>query len=215
MGRHKPRPTRDYRRRGPTREPYDVVLIVCEGKKTEPEYLRGLQKVYRLSNANLKVMPGDGHDPVSIVNFALEEYDKSGGDYDRIFCVFDRDGHANYDEAVNMIAASPLGREGELRAITSVPCFEIWILLHFAYTTASFVRTGNKSACDNVVDRVRGHFPEYQKALAGVFEKLQPKLDTAVTNAKHLSKHNRDTRSENPATRVHELVAYLRALKRW
>jgi hypothetical protein len=147
------------------------------------------------------------------VNFALEEYGKSGGYYDRMFCVFDRDGHANYDEAINMIATSSLSTEGKLKAITSVPCFEIWILLHFTYTTASFVNTGNKSACDNVVDKVRGHLPEYQKALAGVFERLQPQLDTALINAKQLSKHNRDTGSENPATRVHELVRYLRALK--
>jgi hypothetical protein len=45
-----------YVRRGPTREPYDVVLIVCEGAKTEPNYFKRLKLAYRLSNANIHVL---------------------------------------------------------------------------------------------------------------------------------------------------------------
>lgn len=213
MGRRKPRPAREYRRRGPTREPYDVVLIVCEGKKTEPEYFEGLKKACRLNSANIKVVPSDyGNDPVSVVKYALDEYRKGG--YDRVFCVFDRDGHANYHDALDRAASSPAGRKGRLEAITSVPCFELWILLHFMYAAAPFVKTGNKSACDNVIDAVRDHLPEYQKAMMGVFERLEPHTDRAVTHADRLARHNRDTASENPATKVHELVKYLRALKK-
>lgn len=212
MGRRKPRPAKEYRRRGPIREPYDVVLIVCEGKKTEPEYFEGLKKAGRLSGANIKVVSGDGNDPVSIVKHALAEFRKGG--YDRVFCVFDRDGHANYHEALDRAASSPPGRKGRLEAITSVPCFELWILLHFAYATAPFVKTGNKSACDNVIDAVRIHLPEYEKAMTGIFERLEPHTNKATTYADRLARHNRDTGSDNPATRVHELVKYLRELKK-
>lgn len=212
MGRRKPRPARGYRRKGPTREPYDVVLIVCEGEKTEPEYFEGLKNACRLSNTNIKVVPGDGNDPVSIVKHALGEYRKGG--YDRVFCVFDRNGHTNYHEALDRAASSPPGRKGRLEAITSVPCFEIWILLHFAYSTAPFTKTGNKSACDHVIDAVRDHMPEYQKAMTGVFEQLEVHTDRAVTYADRLGQHNRGTASENPATEVHELVKYLRELNR-
>jgi len=187
-----------------------VVLIVCEGEKTEPEYFKGLQKLHRLSNANITIVPGDGNDPVSIVKHAL----KAGGDFDRVFCVFDRDGHANYQEALDLVANLTLGKKGKLTAVTSVPCFEIWILLHFAYTTAPFVISGGRSACDNVISAIRGHMPEYQKALASVFEQLQPHLDTASTHGNRLAQHNRDTESPNPATKVHELVKYLRELKK-
>ena len=72
-----------YARRGPVREPYDRVLIVCEGKKTEPYYFRGLRLHYRLSSANIEIMPADGTDPLSIVSFAQTRL----GDYDRAFCV--------------------------------------------------------------------------------------------------------------------------------
>ena len=212
MAWRKPRPARGYRRRGPTREPYDVVLIVCEGKKTEPEYFEGLKKACRLSSANIKVVPGDGNDPVSIVKHALAEYRKGG--YDRVFCVFDRNGHANYHEALDRAASSLPGRKGRLEAITSVPCFELWILLHFAYATAPFVKTGNKSACDNVIDAVRIHLPEYEKAMTGVFERLEPNTNKAITHANRLARDNRETASENPATKVHELVKFLRGLKK-
>jgi hypothetical protein len=188
------------------------VLIVCEGEKTEPEYFEGLKKACRLSSANITIVPGDGNDPVSIVKHALAEYRKGG--YDRVFCVFDRDGHANYHEALDRAASSPPGKKGRLEAVTSVPCFEIWVLLHFAYSTASFMKTGNKSACDNVINKVLVHLPEYQKAMLGVFAKLQPHTDRAAIHADRLARHNRDTGSDNPATGVHELVKYLRELKK-
>ncbi|OGA44745.1 MAG: hypothetical protein A3F74_19835 [Betaproteobacteria bacterium RIFCSPLOWO2_12_FULL_62_58] len=211
MARRKPRSAKTYRRRGEVREPYDVVLIVCEGKKTEPTYFEGLKRAYRMSGANITVVPGDGNDPVSIVKHAIAEYEKDI--YDLVFCVFDRDGHANYQQALDMIAKSASGKNGKLQGITSVPCFEIWVLLHFAYSTAPYMKTGNKSGCDKVIDAVRVHLPEYEKALTGVFERLEPHTNRAVTHADRLARHNRDTGSDNPATKVHELVTYLRGLK--
>ena len=212
MSRRKPRSARTYRRQEEIREPYDVVLIVCEGKKTEPEYFEGLKRAYRLSGANIKVVPGDGNDPVSIVKHALAEYRKGG--YDRVFCVFDRDGHANYQQALDLVGNLPLGRKGKLVAINSVPCFEIWVLLHFDYSTAPFVVSGGRSACDNVIAAIRRHMPGYRKALEGLFEQLQPHVENALIHGPRLAQHNRDTGSDNPATKVHELVKYLRELNR-
>jgi len=209
MARRRPRAAKTYRRKGAIREPYDVVLIVCEGEKTEPGYFEGLKKAYGLSGANIKVF-GEGSDPVSIVKHARRELEQDG--YDRAFCVFDRDGHVNYQEALDLVANSTSGRKGRLAAITSVPCFEMWVLLHFGYSTAPFSASGGRSACDNVVHAIRGHIPEYRKAMAGLFEKLQPNLQAAVTHGERLVRHNQDTGSSNPATRVHELVCYLRDL---
>ena len=82
------------RRRSPRREPYDRVLIVCEGEKTEPNYFRELCAHYRLSTANIEVTQGEGNDPVSVVQTAkrLQKSETRQGErYDRIYCVFDRD----------------------------------------------------------------------------------------------------------------------------
>ena len=66
------RPEKRFARRGPTREPYDRVLIVCEGERTEPLYLGELADHYRLSTANFKVV-GRGADPKTVVREAKEQ----------------------------------------------------------------------------------------------------------------------------------------------
>src|SRR5882724_5542356 len=127
-----------YARKGPQREQYSTVLIVCEGGKTEPRYLGQLCARYRLSNANIRITPADGTDPVSIVSYAIAEMNG----FDRAYCVFDRNGHDNYADALRQISTSKEGREGRLFSITSWPCFEVWVLLHFLYSDAPFQKTG-------------------------------------------------------------------------
>jgi hypothetical protein len=133
---------------------------------------------------------------------------------DRAFCVFDRDSHQTYTEALKLIAASAEGRAERLVAITLWPCFEIWVLLHFAYSIAPFASSGNRSACDNILAEVQRHMASYAKGYRGVFEALTPRLDTALSNAKKLEKHNQTTGTTNPHTRMHELVEALTGLKK-
>ena len=121
-----------YRRRGPVREPYATVVVVCEGSKTEPSYFRSLCAVHTLSSANVKVVHGQGTDPLSIVQFGEQFL----ADTDKVYCVFDRDQHATYEAALQRIANSLAGQQGRLVAIPSWPCFEIWLLLHFVYSAA-------------------------------------------------------------------------------
>ncbi|WP_435306157.1 RloB family protein [Pseudoxanthomonas sp. LjRoot125] len=82
------------------REPIDVVLIVCEGAKTEPHYFASLRNELRLGTANILVLGEQcGSSPMTVVEFAIEKF-RSSRDYDRIFCVFDRDGHPDYQAAI-------------------------------------------------------------------------------------------------------------------
>ena len=187
------RTAESYARRGPIREPYDRVLIVCEGEKTEPHYFGGLRKHYRLSSANIEITPADGTDPVSIVSFAEARL----GEYDRAFCVFDRDGHQNYTAAVARVAQSVEGRAGKLVAITSWPCFEFWLLLHFGYSAAPFHRAGNKSSCDRAMSKLAAHVPGYNKGLKNVYELLAPRTADAIQHARRLHRENRRTDSTN------------------
>jgi hypothetical protein len=211
VGRRRRSPA-DYARRAPVREPYDYVLIVCEGAKTEPNYFQGLKVTHRLSSANIKVMPADGTDPMSIVRFAIEEIARTP-EYNKVYCVFDRNGHANYDQALDLVARSPLGRAGQLVAITSWPCFEIWLLLHYEYTTAEFVATGTRSACEEVIRRLKRHYPDYDKRRAEVFSETAQHLPTAMRNARQLFRFNQQNDVTNPGTGVHTLVEYLTTLK--
>jgi hypothetical protein len=208
------RAAQDYARRGPQREPYDVVLVVCEGAKTEPFYFSGLIKHHRLSSANIHIMPANGTDPASIVQFALDKINDPAAAYDKVFCVFDRDGHDTFDAAIERIQNLPAGQAGTLIGIPSWPCFEFWLLLHFGYTDRPINAAGNKSSGARTLKALQEHFPAYTKGYATVFGALADKVDAAIRHGIRLQKSNSRTGSRNPSTKVHQLVSYLRALRR-
>lgn len=196
------------------RESYDLVLIVCEGAKTEPHYLKGLKSQLRLSNANVKVLDDHhGTDPLSIIQCALKYYDADDQGYDRVYCVFDRDRHETYGAALELVRNHQLGQDGKLIAITSIPCFEIWLLLHFQYTTKGFNSTGKTSACDKLVRELKKHIRDYKKNCPNTFALVKDHTDRAIDHARRLAKHNRDVNTDNPSTKMHSLVQYLRKLK--
>jgi len=132
--KRKKRKVESLRRRRATIAPYDVVLIVCEGEKTEPNYFAALKRVFRLSNTNIKVC-GCGSDPITLVNFAIATF-KREREFDRVYCVFDRDRHTTYTGAIKKISQTRLGGGSKISAVPSVPCFEFWILLHFSIQPA-------------------------------------------------------------------------------
>jgi hypothetical protein len=205
-------PQRSFARRAPTREPYDVVLIACEGTKTEPNYFKAARSAYRLSSVNIYIREPPGSDPSSIVNFAIEEL-RHDADYDRVYCVFDRDQHANFDEAMRRAEQSEFAKAERLFVIPSVPCFELWVLLHYRYTTSSYTEAGGQSACERVIRDLRQHLENYDKGHKTIFTELEALLDQALMNADRLEKHNKDTRSINPATRMHHLMKYLKEMR--
>jgi hypothetical protein len=199
-------------RRRAMKAPYDVILIVCEGEKTEPNYFAELKKAFRLSNANVRIC-GRGADPLSVVNFAMETF-KQEPEFDRIYCVFDRDRHTTYDAALDRVRRARLGKGTKIFAIPSVPCFEFWLLLHFIYTTRAFDVPPGNSICSTVIKELKEYLPAYQKGDQDIFDKTQDKLNNAITNAGSVEQFHQTSGTDNPSTLVHYLVEYLRDLKR-
>jgi len=200
------------RRRQAMKAPYDVILIVCEGGKTEPNYFTELKKAFRLSNANVMVC-GRGSDPLSVVNFAIETFRREP-EFDRVYCVFDRDRHATYHAALDKVKRTRLSKGSKIFAIPSVPCFEFWLLLHFTYTTKPFDASAGNSACAGVIEELKKYLPAYRKSDQNIFNKIRDKLDNAITNARRVEEFHQTSGTYNPSTLVHSLVKYLRDLKK-
>ena len=75
--RRKVRRAEMHRRKMASRSPYDRVLIVCEGGKTEPHYFRWLIKNFGLNRANVVIADKKGGlDPKRLVDYALKEFNK-------------------------------------------------------------------------------------------------------------------------------------------
>lgn len=194
------------------------VLIVCEGTKTEPHYLHELLNDLHISPQVVRVAPNDGVSPGRVVAHALKLYEedaKAGDAFDQVYCVFDRDNHTTFDAAVQ--ETKNLTTAGKpFVAITSTPCFEVWLLLHFGYTDQPFHAAGKKSVGNQVVSalKTKPGFAKYDKGQKGVYVQLKPKLTDALTHAERLRKQGVKTGSINPATDVDILVKAIQALAR-
>lgn len=201
------------RREAQLRTPAPRVLLVCEGEKTEPKYFHELASTWGLS-PQVQIGKNDGSSPDRVVARAeeLQALARREGDaFDEVYCVFDRDAHERFADAVNRLKA--LAAEGQpIKGVVSVPCFEFWLLLHFGYTAKPYARTGNKSVGNVVVSdlKTKAGFAKYDKGMEGVFAMLASRLTAALKHAKTLAANPVDlSEHPNPSTQIHELIARL------
>jgi hypothetical protein len=223
MGRDnqpKHRQARDLRRRKDWRAPYQRVLIVCEGEKTEPLYLGEIRQEHKLASANVQVWPSAlGTEPLQVVAYAeqlLRHGDRAKGieplSFDRVFAVFDRDDHATYHAAL----AKADSLNGKIRndvrepvvfqAAASVPCFEIWLLWHFEDVLAPIHRA-------EVYARLRVHLPAYEKGQGNHFAATKDRLDAANARAIAAALATTAHDGHQPYTDTHTLVSLLITLR--
>lgn len=199
-------------RRKPRREPFNRVLIVSEGSKTEPYYLRELIADCQLTSASVEIFGDGGSAPTSVVEYAISLFQRDP-DFNAVFCVFDRDAHDSFDEALRRISRTKLVRrsgrykvgEADFEAITSIPCFEYWVLLHYRYTTAPMPRFVD-------VERLLKAIPQhagYAKGAKGLFVATRHLLDTALEHAKRANAAAEAANTDNPTTRMPVLIRYL------
>jgi hypothetical protein len=186
------------------------VLIVCEGSKTEPNYFRELVDHLRLNTANIEIDGDSDPSPKSVVAHAKRRYQQEEG-FDRVFCVFDKDEHSTYQQAVRDLAAEEV--TDVFTAITSVPCFEYWLLLHFIFTTKPYARSEAYSPGQHVMRDLKLHLPAYSKGSQHVYYQLMPQTDLAIRHSERAGQQAAQNQTDNPTTQVHRLVTYLRALK--
>jgi hypothetical protein len=223
MGRDNQAKDRQLRRKSTKEEirsSYARILIITEGSKTEPLYLEDICAAYKLHSANIEVQPSKlGTAPIQVVTYARQLFEK--GDlhkgirpksFDQIYAVFDRDDHDSYFDALTKAKSF----DGKLRnddkhpvrfrAIASIPCFELWLLLHYEDIQAPIHR-------DKVIERLKQHIPKYEKGSGNVFAITNDKLEIATRRAHALSgKFNAHNGSE-PFTGMHELVTLLTTLR--
>jgi RloB-like protein len=104
----------------PVRAEKPTILIVCEGKNTEPSYFRQ----FKLSSATIKTV-GNGYNTVSLVDQAIQI--NMRGKYDQTWCVFDKDQFTAQDFNQAIFNAGV----NQLFAAYSNQAFEYWLILHF------------------------------------------------------------------------------------
>ena len=197
---------RPLRRRGPTRDPRPLILVVCEGRKTEPQYIQAFCRAFANNLVRVHVADGVGV-PKTIVERAvarkrdaMEEADRKGDSYlayDSVWCVFDVDDHPRIPDAVQQ------ARDNDINLAVSNPCFELWLLLHFKDQSAHL---GRRAAIGNL----REHWKGYEKHID--FPLLAPSYPLAVERARALDERRRSAGDPggNPSTGVYRLTEEIR-----
>ena len=211
---------RGIQRRAAVRQPYERLLIVCEGEKTEPQYLREIQRAFRLATAHLQVLHSQfGTEPQQVLDCALSIFETgdrarklSPRAFDRVVVVFDRDEHKTYHGAL----AKAAGQRGKLKndngaavpldVVASVPCFELWLLLHFEEVHAPLRR-------HDALARLKAHLPDYEKGGGGHWAATHPLRAFAAERAERLAMATTANDGTQPYTAMHELVSRLVHLK--
>jgi hypothetical protein len=127
-------------------------------------------------------------------------------EYDKAYCIFDLDQHANFFEAIRVIQASNFSRDGRLFPVPSAPCFEVWMLLHYRYTSGGYVPSHGDPPCAQVIKDLRAYFPDYEKGHKKSYEILSSMLDQAILHAERLEQYNLETKNSNPSTQMHHLI---------
>ncbi len=195
------RGNRSFQRRPGRKHPRSLTLIVCEGE-TERLYFEAAKVRHRLTTTEVFVAKNTkGSAPIGVVEWAEKKSREPGG-FDHIFCVFDRDDHESFARARDKIRtlANRKTKPLPIREAISVPCFEVWVLLHFEKTDAPF------DDCAQVTARVHRHLPHYEKP-EGAAQHLMSRMAQAVENARWLALRGADT-ALNPYTSVHLVLEH-------
>ena len=189
--------------------PRSITLIVCEGE-TEMAYFKAARVHYELTTAEVVLADNTvGSAPISVVQCAEEKCGEPGG-YDKVFCVFDRDGHESFDRARKRIQELARRKRAPLpiKEAISIPCFELWVLLHFEQSDRPFNR------CAEVIRQIRErHLPDYEKADDVVARQLVASVAVAVGNADWME-GRAEANDYNPFTSVHHVLRHFDAVTR-
>lgn len=196
-------------RRKPHLDPKPVILVVCEGEVTEPQYLRGFRHAFQ--NPRVQVVVSTQHGvPKTVVEIAKElkeqaenaakREDDENALLDSVWAVFDVDDHPKINDAVQQANANGI------HLAISNPAIELWLLLHFTDFAAgrhrAFVRgelrkfiTGYNKGVDFV--------KHYSKGYADAVSRAKRLDETARTlgNGNH---------QQNPSTGFYRLTEYIR-----
>jgi hypothetical protein len=173
---------------------------------TEPEYINEFRLAHGTTTVRVHVV-APGGDPMALVQHAIDISEAAAREarrardenlaYDEVWCVIDVDVHAR------LVEARTLAGRNRVNLAVSNPCFELWLLLHFAEHTAH-LNAGDARR------RLRKHLPNYDKHVR--FEDVAAGYADAVKRAEALDRRHAGADSEgaNPSTGVYRLTERIR-----
>ncbi|WP_130470991.1 RloB family protein [Candidatus Magnetaquicoccus inordinatus] len=177
-----------------------TLVIVCEGKNTEPDYLCAFADDHQFLPDHLRIIAGAGT-PEKIVERAVDEKNKLTKKRDQsmvyeIWAVFDRDEHPYIAQARNRAQVSGI------HVAYSNPCIELWALYHFVDHNAEL----DRHSVQKLLKKHMNYDPDSDKKFA--YEPMKKNYQTACQHAENgLNKREAEGDPHgNPSTTLHYLT---------
>jgi len=202
---------------GKSRPIQPLIRIYCEGE-TEVAYFNQLRLEYRL---NLDPIPKDEKQR-ELIKFVDEQIDNNkisfkDNNFDSVWCVIDVEKSKDYWE--KHISEIRLFSDNKNKfVIVSNPCFELWLLLHFKYTTRSCTGQELEEELSKLL-KEKYKKPDSVTRFKEKFITLE-NISLAIANSKKLiAFHNKEGRDafafqSNPCTSMHFLAEKIIELKK-
>lgn len=190
----------------------NVFLLACEGdNKTEKNYFQ----CFNSDNVKIRFVPGNETDPENMMMNLIdkyEEYDLDPCDGNLGFCLVDSDFDERKDNQLKKAEILSKDCDG-VSLIVSSPCFEIWFLCHFIFSTKQYRHY------KEVEKDTKQYIKDYTKESKNVYDTIKDKTDKAINNAKKLEQVALDdgkvmhTVSFMPSTEVYKIIDVIKNSK--
>lgn len=199
------------KRNANTRKRKVIIVLSTEGKnKTEKLYFRK----FNSEKVRIHFSKGGATHPEGMISELIEELKEI--DFqpelgDKAYCVLDSD----FVESKNtqIAKADKKAKMEKIDVIVSGPCFEVWYLCHFVYSTKQY------SSNEEVIKELEKYIPGYSKSKEGIYEFLMPNQEKAIEYAKKLEEYNAQngkrlhTLEFMPSTEVYKVVNEIKKIE--
>jgi len=184
-------------------------VIFSEGIRTEPFYIQGLAgqvnaKYEQYVSADRITVIGTGKNTRSLLDYARKTVARDYPSCEIVWLMYDKDDFRSDDFDNTQFSAEDKTGAQKYHAIWSNECFELWFVLHFQQLFSNVSR-------EQYWDILKGYFP-YRKNMENIYDILKDRTQTAIEHSKALYDSypaGTPPSKRAPATRAHELVAFL------
>ena len=201
------RPFSSKKRNKQSRKEKPMIIITAEGRnETEARYFNN----FRTADCPYIIkFHKAGHltDPTKLAESIRKRWDAEDADVrtgDMAFVVVDLDNKESKAKEIQQLEA----KNRVEKFIVSNPCFEVWYLLHYGFSTKSYINA------DAVIRELKKQYPEYEKT-SDMYPLLKDKMGDAIINAERLEDYFKAEWRLHPdadcnsSTDVHNLVKML------
>jgi hypothetical protein len=196
-GRRKASPVRDERQR---------ILVLCEGKCTEPQYLNALRRKLRVPEQNLKLLcpPEIPNTPKEMVEEAKRRKRDKRESYDQVWFVFDVEAKLTQKSRYGLQEALDSAKRAMIPDAVSNPCFEIWLLWHNVEHTSWIASDAVQRRCEELGLTQGKHIQDIDSLIRDYYDAAKNRalsLDQAHDRNEIVKPEDR-----NPSSGVYKLI---------